>query len=147
MQQLASLVNSSSPSMKNIAQISSHLFWLDQLSFIVFRISTLFLKLNRFISNYRWFSLLIGQYLGLVYTQTKCCDHENHPKVVPRKIKIRVLRSMGLQAQCKVKATMFFGPKIVDSPRAHHDNILFITTNVIQNRLLCSLVLQYTYFF
>ena len=41
MEQLAFLVISSTPSLKNIAQISSHSLWLNQLNFIVFCISTL----------------------------------------------------------------------------------------------------------
>ena len=41
MKELAFLIISSTPSLKNIVQISNHSFWRDQLIFIIFRISTL----------------------------------------------------------------------------------------------------------
>jgi hypothetical protein len=41
MKQLAFLIISSTPPLKNIAQISTHSFWLIQLIFTIFHVSTL----------------------------------------------------------------------------------------------------------
>ena len=54
MEQLASLIISSPPSLKNIAQISRHSFWPNQLIFAVFRISTLSILKNYSQRNCNW---------------------------------------------------------------------------------------------
>ena len=44
MKQLAFLIISSTPSMKNVAQVSTHSIWLNQLIVTIFRISTYLVK-------------------------------------------------------------------------------------------------------
>ena len=67
MKQLAFLIISSTPSLKNIAQISSHSFWPNQFIFIVFCISTLYTVDGTLNLAFEWFeaSLILPRWLYL----------------------------------------------------------------------------------